>query len=114
MSFDEATIDDFEKVKIAVGRITAADEFPEARKPAYKLTIDFGEEIGTKRSSVQITEHYKRDELIGRLVMGVVNFPPRQIGPFVSESLTLGVPDESGKVVLIAPDQVVPLGGLLF
>lgn len=114
MAYAEATIDDFEKVKIAVGRVVAAEDFPEARKPAYKLTIDFGEEIGTKRSSVQITEHYERDELVGRLVMGVVNFPPRQIGPFISESLTLGVPDEAGKVILIAPDQDVPLGGLLF
>lgn len=114
MAHEEATIDDFEKVKIAVGRIVAAEDFPEARKPAYKLTIDFGEEIGTKRSSVQITEHYEREELVGRLVMGVVNFPPRQIGPFISESLTLGVPDDAGKVVLIAPDHEVPLGGLLF
>ncbi len=114
MTYNEATIDDFEKVKIAVGRVIAAEDFPEARKPAYKLTIDFGEEIGTKRSSVQITEHYTQEDLIGRLVMGVVNFPPRQIGPFISESLTLGVPDEAGKVVLIAPDHDVPLGGLLF
>ncbi len=114
MTFNEVTIDDFEKVKIAVGRVLTADEFPEARKPAYKLTIDFGEEIGVKKTSVQITEHYELDELVGRLVLAVVNFPPRQIGPMKSEVLTLGVPDELGKVVLIAPDQDVPLGGLLF
>src|SRR6478609_6862336 len=103
--------EDFAKLDIRAGRIMAADEFPEARKPAYKLTIDFGEEIGIKRSSVQITEHYTREELVGRLVMGVVNFPPRQIGPFMSEVLTLGFPDEHGYVVLAQPDKDVPLGG---
>lgn len=114
MPFTQTTIDDFEKIKIAVGRVLSADDFPEARKPAYKLTIDFGDDIGIKKSSVQITELYKREELVGRLVIGVVNFPPRQIGPFMSECLTLGVPDEAGNVVLLAPDQDIPLGGLVF
>ena len=114
MTFDEVTINDFETIKMAVGRINSADEFPEARKPAYKLVIDFGDDIGIKKSSVQITQLYKREELLGRLVIAVVNFPPRQIGPFMSECLTLGVPDEVGNVVLLAPDQDVPLGGLVF
>jgi tRNA-binding protein len=108
------TYDDFAKVDIRVGRVTKAEEFPQARKPAYKLTIDFGPEIGTKRSSVQITEHYQLENLEGRLVMGVVNFPPKQIGPFVSECLTLGFPDENGAVVLARPDKDVPLGARLF
>ena len=106
--------EDFEKVDIRVGRVTAAEEFPEARKPAYKLTIDFGPEIGVRRSSVQITKHYRIDELAGRLVMGVVNFPPKQIGPFVSETLTLGFADENGAVVLAVPDKNVPVGNKLF
>lgn len=108
------SFDEFLKVDIRVGRITAAETFPQARKPAYKLTIDFGPEIGTKRSSAQITTHYTPEELIGRQVMAVVNFPPRQIGPFMSEVLTLGVPDASGEVVLIGPGQDVPIGGRLF
>jgi tRNA-binding protein len=108
------SFDEFLKVDIRVGRITAAETFPQARKPAYKLTIDFGPEIGTKRSSAQITRHYTPEELIGRQVMAVVNFPPRQIGPFMSEVLTLGVPDASGEVVLIGPGQDVPIGGRLF
>jgi tRNA-binding protein len=99
-----ATFDDFLKLDIRVGRITAAEAFPQARKPAYKLTIDFGPEIGTKRSSAQIVARYQLDELVGRLVLGVVNFPPRRIGPFDSEVLTLGVPDELGQVILVAPD----------
>jgi len=109
-----ASIDDFNQLDIRVGRIVSAEPFPEARKPAYKLTIDFGAEVGVKRSSVQITKHYKLDELVGRLVLGVVNFPPRQIGPFVSEVLTLGLPDENGDVVLIQPERAVPVGGRLF
>jgi tRNA-binding protein len=106
--------DDFSKVDIRVGQITKVDDFPEARKPAYKLTIDFGTDIGTKLSSVQITEHYEKEDLVGTLVIGVVNFPPKQIGPFISECLTLGLPDESGKVVLVRPDKDIPVGGKLF
>jgi tRNA-binding protein len=96
-----------------VGRIVQVDEFPEARKPAYKLRIDFGPELGVKRSSAQITT-YARDELLGRQVIAVVNFPPRQIGPFMSEVLTLGLPDADGQVVLLMPTREVPLGGKLF
>lgn len=106
--------DDFEKVDIRVGKIVSAEEFPEARKPAYKLSIDFGNEIGVKRSSAQITKHYKTGALEGTLVLGVVNFPPKQIGPFISEALTLGFADENGNVVLARPDQNVPLGSKLF
>lgn len=108
-----ATIDDFDKVEMRVGRIVAVGAFPEARKPAYKLTIDFGP-LGVKRSSVQITELYTTEELVGRLVIGVTNFPPRRIGPFTSEVLTLGVPDEAGRVVLLAVEWDVPLGGRVF
>lgn len=108
------TYDDFQKVDIRVGRIIRAESFPEARKPAYKLWIDFGPEIGEKRSSAQITKHYTLEELPGRLVMAVVNFPPRQIGPVKSEVLTLGVPDHEGEVVLLSPGQDVPLGGRMF
>ena len=108
------TFDEFLKVDIRVGRIIEAQPFPKARKPAYKLVIDFGPEIGTRKSSAQITMHYTPEDLIGRQVMAVVNFPPRQIGPFMSEVLTLGVPDETGEVMLIAPSQDVPLGGRLF
>ncbi|MBD3787669.1 MAG: tRNA-binding protein [Sphingomonadales bacterium] len=111
---DPVTFDDFLKLDIRVGKIIAAEPFPKARKPAYKLVIDFGPEIGTKKSSAQITTHYTPEALIGRQVMAVVNFPPRQIGPFMSEVLTLGVPDAAGEVVLIAPGQDVPLGGRLF
>ena len=108
------TFDDFMKVDIRVGRITRAEPFPEARKPAYKLWIDFGPEIGEKRSSAQITKHYTLEELVGRQVLAVVNFPPRQIGPVKSEVLTLGVPDADGEVVLIGPGHEVPIGGRLF
>lgn len=106
--------DDFLKVDIRVGRITRAEPFPEARKPAYKLWVDFGAEIGEKRSSAQITKHYQIDELVGRLVVAVVNFPPRQIGPVMSEVLVLGVPDADGEVVLLQPSHDVPLGGRMY
>jgi len=109
-----ATFDEFLKIDIRVGRVIEAAPFPEARKPALKLVIDFGAEIGLKKSSAQITEHYNEDSLIGRQVMAVVNFPPRQIGPFMSEVLTLGVPDAAGEVVLVTPDHPVPDGGKLF
>ena len=108
------TYDDFERVDIRVGRITRAEPYPEARKPAIKLWVDFGGEIGEKRSSAQITRHYNPEGLIGRQVLAVVNFPPRQIGKVMSEVLVLGVPDAAGEVVLIGPEQDVPLGGRLF
>ena len=106
--------DDFARVDIRVGTIIAVEPFPEARKPAFKLTINFGDTIGTKRSSAQITDHYSPETLVGRQVAAVVNFPPRQIGPMMSEVLTLGFPDADGKVVLIAPSEPVPNGGRLF
>jgi tRNA-binding protein len=105
---------DFERVEIRVGTVIDAQPFPEARKPAIKLTIDFGDEIGVKKSSAQLTVHYKPDQLIGRQVCAVLNFPVRQIGPFNSEVLTLGMPDEDGAVVLVKPDFKVPNGGRLF
>lgn len=108
------TYADFEQVDIRVGRITRAEPFPEARKPAIKLWVDFGPEIGEKRSSAQLTAHYTPEGLVGRQVLAVVNFPPRQIGPVMSEVLVLGVPDEAGKVVLVGPGHEVPLGGKLF
>jgi tRNA-binding protein len=108
------SFDDFLKVDVRVGRIVEAEPFPEARKPALRLVIDFGPEIGRKKSSAQLTRHYEPGELIGRLVLAVVNFPPRQIGPVRSEVLTLGVPDPEGEVVLIHPGKDVPLGGRLF
>ena len=107
------TYSDFEKVDIRVGRIVKVEDFPQARKPAYKLTIDFGPEIGTKKSSAQVT-NYTKEELLGKQVMGVVNFPSRQIGPFFSEVLTLGVPDGNGNVILLSPTREVPLGGKMF
>jgi tRNA-binding protein len=111
-----ATIDyeHFEKVDVRVGSIVDAQPFPEARKPSIKLWIDFGGELGVKRSAAQITVHYPPDRLIGRQVLAVVNFPPRQIGPFLSEVLVLGVPDENGAVVLLRPDLKVPDGGRMF
>lgn len=114
MTASTISYDDFAKVDIRVGRITRAEPFPEARKPAIKLWVDFGPEIGEKRSSAQITRHYAPEDLIGRQVLGVVNFPPRQIGPMRSEVLVLGLPDEQGEVVLIGPGHAVPLGGKLF
>ena len=108
------TFDDFLKVDIRVGRITRAEPFPEARKPALKLWVDFGGEIGEKRSSAQVTRHYTPEGLVGRQVFAVVNFPPRQIGRVLSEVLVLGVPDADGEVVLIGPGQEVPLGGRLY
>ena len=111
---DQIAFDDFMKVDIRVGEVVRAEPFPEARKPAYRLTIDFGPDIGVKRSSAQITKHYTLDDLHGRKVAAVVNFPPRQIGPMMSEVLTLGFPDADGEVVLIGVDREVPVGGRLF
>lgn len=104
------TYQDFEQVDIRVGTIIQADPFPQARKPAYQLRIDFGQEIGIKRSSAQITQHYQPQELIGKQILAVVNFAPKQIGPFISEVLVLGLSDPIGQIVLVAPDQYVPNG----
>jgi tRNA-binding protein len=105
---------EFQRVDIRVGRVVAVDDFPEARKPAYKLRIDFGGDLGVKKSSAQATKHYTKDALLNRLVIAVVNFPPKQIGPYMSEVLTLGVPDGEGGVVLLVPEREVPLGGQMF
>lgn len=108
------SFDDFAKVDIRVGRILRAEPFAQARRPAFKLWLDFGPEIGERKSSAQITRHYTPEDLVGKQVLAVVNFPPRQIGPFMSEVLVLGMPDAEGEVVLIAPDQPVPEGGRMF
>jgi len=109
-----ATIDDFGKIDVKVGKVVKVEDFPEAKKPAYKLTIDFGEEIGVKKSSARLVELYLKEELVGKLVLGVVNLEPRQIGPFMSEVLTLGVPDDKDNCVLIIPDKNVKLGARLY
>ncbi len=111
---DEIGFDDFLKTDIRIGTIVSCDPFPEARKPAYKLLIDFGKKIGTRKSSAQITENYEMSELVGKQVAAVVNFPPRQIGPLMSEVLTLGFADENGYVTLFSPDKAVPNGSRLF
>lgn len=111
---DDISFDDFLKVDIRVGEIISAREFPEARKPAYIVEVNFGEDIGIKKSSAQLTKHYKLEELVGKRVAGVVNFPAKQIGPIRSEVLIVGFPDENNEPVLIIPDQDVPLGGRLF
>ena len=111
---NDLSFDDFLKTDIRVGQILRAEPYPEARKPAIKLWVDFGPEIGERKSSAQITRHYTVEDLPGKRVMGVVNFPPRQIGKFMSEVLVLGVPDEEGEVVLLVPDKDVPLGGRMF
>ena len=109
-----ATIEDFDVLDIRVGQILQVDDFPEAHRPAYKLTIDFGPEIGIKKSSAQLPANYSKNELRNKLILGVVNFPPRQIGPFISESLTLGVPDGAGNCVLAVPDKNAEVGGRLY
>jgi tRNA-binding protein len=105
---------EFQRVDIRVGRIVAVEDFPAARKPAYKLRIDFGVAIGVKKSSAQVTKYYTKEELLNRLVVAVVNFPPKQIGPYMSEVLTLGLPDSDGDVVLLVPERDVPLGGRMY
>lgn len=110
---DNISFDDFLKVDVRTGRVIKAEPFPEARKPAIKMWIDFGAEIGVRKTSAQVTYHYTPEALVGRQVMAVVNFPPRQIGPLMSEVLVLGVPDENGEIVLVVPDHATPLGGRL-
>jgi len=110
----EISFDDFMKVDIRVGRITRAEPYPEARKPAIKLWVDMGAELGEKKSSAQITKHYAPEDVVGKKVLAVVNFPPRQIGKFMSEILVLGVPDEDDDVVLLTPDKDVPIGGRMY
>ncbi|UWR51894.1 tRNA-binding protein [Phaeobacter inhibens] len=108
---DNVSFDDFLKVDIRVGEVVRAEDYPEARKPAIKMWVDFGDEIGVKKTSAQVTAHYTPEKLLGKQVMAVVNFPPRQIGKFMSEVLVLGLPDEAGEIMLIGPDGAVPLGG---
>lgn len=110
----EASFDDFMKLDVRVGQISRAEPYPEARKPAIKLWVDFGDALGVRKSSAQITAHYTPEELVGKKVMAVVNFPPRQIGKFMSEILVLGVPDHDGEVVLLRPDKDVPIGGRMY
>ena len=110
----EISWEDFEKVEVRAGRIVVAEPFPEARKPSIKLTIDFGPEVGEKKTSAQLTAHYDVEGLVGKLVVAVVNFPPKRIAGFKSEVLVLGVPDEAGEVVLLSPDREVPPGGRMF
>jgi tRNA-binding protein len=110
----EITWEDFERIDVRVGEVVEAEPFPEARKPAIKLVLDFGPELGTKKTSAQLTAHYAPEGLVGRQVVAVVNFPPKRIAGFRSEVLVLGVPDESGEVVLLSPDQEVPPGGRMF
>lgn len=109
-----ATYEDFEKLDVRVGKIIEVEDFPEARKPSYKLKIDFGKELGVKKSCAQLPQNYSKEELKDKLVVCVVNFPPRQIGPAISEVLTLGLPDENGECILITPDKDVPVGGKLY
>lgn len=109
-----ATIEDFEKLDIRVGKVLEVEDFPEARKPSYKLKIDFGKEIGVKKSCAQLIDNYTKEDLQDKLVLAVVNFPPRQIGPAISEVLTLGVPDENGHTILIEPERNAPLGAKLY
>lgn len=111
---DEISYADFERVEVRVGRVQRAEPFPEARRPAIKVWIDFGVEMGVRKTSAQITRHYTPDSLIDRLVLAVTNFPPKQIGGFMSEVLLLGVPDEDGEVVLLTPDRSVPVGGRMY
>ncbi|MDO8486901.1 MAG: tRNA-binding protein [Candidatus Curtissbacteria bacterium] len=109
-----ATIEDFQKLDIRVGKIIDVEDFPEARKPSFKLTIDFGEEVGTRHSSAQLADLYTKEQLQGKLVLGVVNLEPRQIGPFLSEVLTLGVPDDDHKCILVVPDKEAKIGAKLY
>ncbi len=109
-----ATYDDFQKLDVRVGKITEVEDFPEAQNPSYKLKIDFGNEIGIKKSCAQLPKNYSKEDLKNKLILAVVNFPPRQIGPAISEVLTLGVPDENGDCILIEPNRKVPLGGRLY